>query len=502
MEDGQRHASLVVDELEEAEYMLRVYAIDEAGNKSKMAKCTWTAPRTVLYAGPELLSASYTAAFIIGASEEAPSAFTYEYRLDYSLEWSPGSATTVIGNGFEFIVEELQEGPHIIQVRSCDTSQNCEEEGIVYEWTVNVYPSDTILLSKPPEVTNKTEAEFLVNSSELKYSFSYSLNNGKRVYPMGQALVAGEQSFKVKGIEGINTVKIWTVDVAGMEDPTPEAYQWTIDTHPPLLTVLRAPEAVVTATDAYFGLSSNEAFAYTYRLAGTPDWQADIDVSFSEDSVVDAEEQAVGHGDPAGTSRISTAGYQRSTRRGWTIYRLLQTHRFSGGKARHRCTSPGGTVLTEECHRATDIDAPAHIQVKARDTAGNEVTYERMIQFSVDFGPPESTILEAPPKQTTFHQAEFKMGSSEPDCVFDYRVDDHSWQTSRSTTIRFNVKAGFHSFRVRARDATGRKEKTAKVYEWAPARCRLGLALPMLTGFLHGIYLTTQPVGDLAWQST
>ena len=98
----------------------------------------------------------------------------------------------------------FQEGPHIIQIKSCDLAENCEQEGITYEWTVHVYAADTILLSKPNQVTKDTHAEFVVDSNELKYSFFYSLNNGKHVYPLGKALLAGEQAFRVKGIQTPN----------------------------------------------------------------------------------------------------------------------------------------------------------------------------------------------------------------------------------------------------------------------------------------------------------
>ena len=50
--------------------------------------------------------------------------------------------------------------------------------------------------------------------------------------------------------------------------------------------------------------------------------------------------------------------------------------------------------------------------MKVKDAAGNEAVYKKMAHFIVDFGPPESTIIAAPPKQTTSHVAEFTMGYS------------------------------------------------------------------------------------------
>ena len=52
--------------------------------------------------------------------------------------------------------------------------------------------------------------------------------------------------------------------------------------------------------------------------------------------------------------------------------------------------------------------------MKVKDIAGNEAVYKKMANFIVDFGPPESTIIAAPPKQTTSRVAEFTMGY----CIF------------------------------------------------------------------------------------
>ena len=57
-EEGQRYAKVQLDELEEAEYIFRVYAIDQAGQRSKLAKYQWVRvvkSRRILVSALEIL---------------------------------------------------------------------------------------------------------------------------------------------------------------------------------------------------------------------------------------------------------------------------------------------------------------------------------------------------------------------------------------------------------------------------------------------------------------
>ncbi|PIU15088.1 hypothetical protein COT20_02170 [bacterium (Candidatus Gribaldobacteria) CG08_land_8_20_14_0_20_39_15] len=71
---------------------------------------------------------------------------------------------------------------------------------------------------------------------------------------------------------------------------------------------------------------------------------------------------------------------------------------------------------------------------------------------------PQITLLIWPSATTSTTTAEFSFTTSEPDCIFEYQLDNDSWQQTNEEqpSIKFkNLAQGQHSFQIRARDPVG-----------------------------------------------
>jgi hypothetical protein len=118
----------------------------------------------------------------------------------------------------------------------------------------------TIIVSKPPAITNETTARFTFMSDPAgATSFMCSLDGA-----MATAC-ASDQSFPM--MAGAHTLVVKAV-LEGVSDPTGAAYKWVIDAMPPDTTITDAPPLRTNATTASFSFTSTELGSFRCKLDG------------------------------------------------------------------------------------------------------------------------------------------------------------------------------------------------------------------------------------------
>ncbi|HEX7058389.1 MAG TPA: hypothetical protein VF176_00875 [Solirubrobacterales bacterium] len=83
-----------------------------------------------------------------------------------------------------------------------------------------------------------------------------------------------------------------------------------------------------------------------------------------------------------------------------------------------------------------------------------------------DFTAPQSKINSGPSGSTESRKATFRFRSSESGSTFQCKLDRKPWQGCRSPKTYRNLKAGKHTFKVRARDSAGNVDPTPAKRTW------------------------------------
>lgn len=115
------------------------------------------------------------------------------------------------------------------------------------------------IVQAPDETTNQSDAAFEFASQDTSATFECSLDGSEfAACASGQSysgLTDGQHHFKVRGVDGINEQD------AGGYKTDPISWDWTIDTHPPVVHIDQAPSGVQKSTTATFAFGANEAHA-------------------------------------------------------------------------------------------------------------------------------------------------------------------------------------------------------------------------------------------------
>ncbi|WP_395849823.1 kelch repeat-containing protein [Cystobacter fuscus] len=137
---------------------------------------------------------------------------TFESSLD-------GSAFSVSSSPISF--QALTEGSHSFQVRAKDATGHVDATPATYQWTVDLTPPKTQLVSAPPVKTRDTTATFSFNSTEGGSTFECKLDGAPFepcVSPVSLSdLTPGGHSFQVRA-----------TDAVGNMDTSPAIHAWSI----------------------------------------------------------------------------------------------------------------------------------------------------------------------------------------------------------------------------------------------------------------------------------
>ena len=210
-------------------------------------------PDTRIVISPPPESASATARFQFAGSDNLTPGprLRYECRIDGGAWEScqqPGKQPT------EHEYTGVEEGLHTFEVRAVDLADNEDSSPAIYEWHVDLAPTDTTepgttIDSGPDPITVQTNATFSYSAEEGEPTtigldetarFECKLDNGawEACDPPGEPTATGSGSKYYPDIGvGAHVFSVRAVDPAGNEDQTPATHEWTISAPPVPATV-------------------------------------------------------------------------------------------------------------------------------------------------------------------------------------------------------------------------------------------------------------------------
>ena len=240
-------------------YTFTVRARDAAGNVSAVPDTySWyTAgpPQTTLYY-PDPLPAYTTSTGISFLAASNKSGSTYQCRLD-------GAAFAACADGNGQTYSNLTPGTHTFAVRAVDSYSQPDPTPSVHTWVIDPYWPDTRIDGGPANPSNSAAPRFLFSSGSAGATFECRLDGGAWgacASPKDSSgLANGSHTFDVRATSG-----------AGLVDPTPASYTWTItvaaDATAPDTTLTQQPANPTNQARATYAFTSNDAAA-TFECA-------------------------------------------------------------------------------------------------------------------------------------------------------------------------------------------------------------------------------------------
>ena len=190
-----------------------------------------------------------------GSDNHSPvSALTFQCKLDtaaFAACTSPKSYTGLIA------------GPHTFEVRAVDQAGNVDASPASHTWNIaDTTPPDTNITSQPANPTTNTSASFGIGGSDnltspAALTFECRIDSSA---PGDWASCTNPKAYHGLSV-GPHTFEVRAVDGAGLRDPSPASYTWSItaaDTTPPDTSIDTQPPVTTTDTNASFTFSSPE----------------------------------------------------------------------------------------------------------------------------------------------------------------------------------------------------------------------------------------------------
>jgi hypothetical protein len=330
-------------------------------------------------------------------------------------------------------------------------------------------PADAI----PPETTIESGPAGLTNDSTPSFTFSANEPSTFECRVDGAAFAPCSSPFTTAPLgDGAHTFEVRAIDAAGNLDTTPASRAFTVDTVAPQTTIDSGPSGPTNDSTPTFGFSASETSTFQCRVDGGA--FAGCSSPFTTDTLGDGAHtfdvratDAAGNLDATPASRpltVDTVAPQTTIDSGPPEVTNDSTPTFTFSSeagaafecrvdavAFAACTSPHTTVaLTDGAHT---------FAVRAVDAAGNPDTSPATRAFTVDTGPPETTIESGPAGLTNDSTPSFTFRADEPS-TFECRVDGAAFSPCSSPHTTAALADGAHAFEVRAIDSIGNVDAT------------------------------------------
>jgi len=214
-----------LNDLSDGSHTFSVTPTDMAGNVGQTISYTWTVktePPTLTFTQvipPNSPSNSTSRTFYFTAS---PDAVSFTCALDSG---TPAVCTS------PYQVTGLADGSHTVSVWAYDIVGN-QSTPATSSFTIDTVPPTTIITSTIPNQspTNITSMQISFSANESS-TFTCSLDSA------AQAPCTSPVSYS--GLtDGAHVFQVFATDDAGNTDPTGATYKWTVDTVPPVLTLV------------------------------------------------------------------------------------------------------------------------------------------------------------------------------------------------------------------------------------------------------------------------
>eukprot|EP00854_Cymbomonas_tetramitiformis_P013675 gene13675-16161_t len=192
------------------------------------------------------------------APEDA-SACTFTYSVDGG-KWQPTKESTASFTG-------LDDGEHVVRVRSIDAAGNEEEEGALFKFAVDASPPTTVIAQAPDRFTSDSDARFWLTASERNAHMKYSLDSAP-FQDTGPLLEFLQLS------EGQHSLRVYSIDLAGNVERETVSFVWNIDRVAPR-TVIHAGWG--TLEQPRFAVSAQPGEGETQHSLVTYDFEYSLD---------------------------------------------------------------------------------------------------------------------------------------------------------------------------------------------------------------------------------
>ena len=467
-----------------------VYVVDQGNNRvQRFHETDTTAPDTTLDSGPSgTTGGSVSFAF---SSTESP-LLGFECRLDSSQEsdWQSCDAPKAYSN--------LSTGGHTFDVRAVDAAGNPDASPSSRSFTVDATPPQTQIASGPSGSTNDASPSFSFTANELGSSFECRLDSSQA---SDWQSCSSPKSYSSLA-DGSHTFQVRATDPLGNSAPIPASRDFTIDTVVPPIPRITATSPSSPANDnnprvrGHAQAGSRVRVYETAGCAGSPLATGSVgrfhstglrvavpdntttkfratatDLAGNASSCSAARQYVEDSKAPAapsikGTSPGSPANENQPMVRGFaaapSTINLYATTGCSGSPVASGAASP---FHSPGLRVSVPDNTTTKFRATATDLAGNTSSCSAAWRYTEDSIYPQTSIIVAPPKQTTIRRPTFSFESSEPGSTFRCRFDSQPFGRcsgpGASHTPYVQLPLGLHSFAVRATDPAGNADPTA-----------------------------------------
>ena len=425
-----------------------------------------TAPTTVMVSTPPASTESTTATFEFTSND-------LDAQFLCSLDGAPPSFCTS-----PRIYENVRPGQtHSFEVQATKPHLLVESTPATFEWTIDdVTPPDTTIASGPAAQTGATTATFAFTGADdgtlaADLDFECSLD-GATFEPC-----TSPEEYTELAV-GAHQLEVRAIDQAGLADPSPALYAWTVVE---LTTIDSGPDSPSASPSATFTFSGSMAGAtFQCSLDG-----ADFAACSSPHSVRDLTD-----GEHTLAVRSST-GFglwdETPAEHTWTValpagpdttidlapaettVETAARFEFSSDQAdaTFDCSLDGAAFAdcTTPAEYAGLAGGAHRFEVRAVNADGIEDASPAFHEWTVDL-PPDTTIESGPPASTVSTSATFAFSSDEPDATFECALDGDSFGSCSASEEYTDLAVGGHVLQVRAKDSFGSVDPTPATYEW------------------------------------
>src|SRR6187402_1992017 len=259
---------------------------DNAGNKdSTPSSFTWTVNsetsntqidfatdgnKAAIVNGSNTSSNSMTFAFS-GTDNHGAAIYRFECSMDRGVFGSCVSINTV----------NVGDGTHTFSVRSEDNAGNKDSTPASFTWTVDTTPPMTSIISAIDGNNNTISDNGNSESTSIRFNFSGTDTGGAGVDHLecnidNSKYVACTSPFVFPNLlkDGIHTFTVTSEDNAGNRDSTPASFTWTVDTTPPVASIISAVDG---NNNTISDNGNSESTSIRFNFSGTDTGGVGID---------------------------------------------------------------------------------------------------------------------------------------------------------------------------------------------------------------------------------
>lgn len=470
--------SIVLNDLQDGDYQLKVVVETTAGIKSELAqlfRVDATAPVITVINKPLAVTNQTNSQVSFGTTDNLSGLNQVECSFDngaFAACLSPVLNTA------------LAQGAHSLKIRASDRAGNVSAVTSV-DWQVDLVAPAITFSQTPLALTNQTTANFTFASANA-VTYECQLDNvafAACTSPRAlTGLTAGAHAFRVRGTSAAGNVS----DVA--------QFLWTVDLTPPTVTLAQMPPAITNATTATFVFSGTNAQTYECQLDNAAFTACTSPTNYANLAAGNHTFRLRGTSAAGNVSTVAMHSWQvdltaptvnlTQTPQPLTNQTTAQFVFSSGNVVNFECQLDNGAFAVCTSPRAlTGLAAGAHVfRVRGTSAAGN-VSQAAVFNWTVDLTAPVVTLTQNPPALTTSNTASFAFLSTIP-ATFECQLDNAAF-TACPNSITYNaLAAGAHVFRVRGTSAAG-NSSVPVAFNWTvdltPPVVALGPVPPLTT---------------------